>query len=170
MNRHIHNVLSGTTILLALCGSVGTQAADSNDSIWTRDKLSGDWGGLRTDLGERGVDIDLRFNQYYQDVTEGGVRENGEYAGKLDAIVNVNGEQLGLLFLNLHAEYQYGDTIMPDAGALSFNNTSLLYPTPGDTAMEVTGWSVTQGLYQKGDTAVALTAGKIHIADLLNQA
>jgi len=173
MNIHIHNIFSGTIILFALCGPVVTQAADSNDSIWTRDKLSGDWGGLRTDLGERGIDFEFRFNQYYQDVTSGGLNENGEYAGKLDYIVNVDGEKLGLwkgLFLNLHAEYQYGDTIMPDAGALAFNNTSLLYPTPGDTATEVTGWSITQGLYQKGDTAVALTAGKIHIADLLNQA
>ena len=95
MNRHIHsifyNILLGTTMMLALCGSVVTQAADSNDSIWTRDKLSGDWGGLRSDLGERGIDFEFRFNQYYQDVTEGGVRENGEYAGKLDYIVNVNG-------------------------------------------------------------------------------
>jgi len=173
MKRHIHNIFLGTTMLLALCGSVVTQAADSKDSIWTRDKLSGDWGGLRSELGERGIDFEFRFNQYYQDVTSGGVRENGEYAGKLDYIVNVNGEKLGLwrgLFLNLHAEYQYGDTILPDAGALAFNNTSLLYPTPGDTATEVTGWSITQGLYQKGDTAVALTAGKIHVGDLLNQA
>jgi porin len=160
-------------MLLALCGSVVTQAADSNDSIWTRNKLSGDWGGLRSDLGERGIDFEFRFNQYYQDVTSGGARENGEYGGKLDYIVNVNGEKLGLwrgLFLNLHAEYQYGDTILADAGALAFNNTSMLYPTPGDTATEVTGWSITQGLYQKGDTAVALTAGKIHVVDLLNQA
>jgi porin len=177
MNRHIHsifyNILLGTTMMLALCGSVVTQAADSDDRIWTRDKLSGDWGGMRSSLGERGIDFEFRFNQYYQDVTEGGVRENGEYAGKLDYIVNVNGEKLGLwkgLFLNLHAEYQYGDTILDDAGALAFNNTSLLYPVPEGTSTEVTGWSVTQGLYQKGDTAVALTAGKIHIADLLNQA
>lgn len=173
MKRHIHKILSGTTFLLILCGSVVTQADESKDSIWTRDKLSGDWGGLRTDLGERGIDFEFRFNQYYQDVTSGGLRENGEYAGKLDYIVNVDGEKLGLwrgLYLNLHAEYQFGDTILPDAGALAFNNTSLLYPTPGDTATEVTGWSVTQGLYQKGDTAVALTTGKIHVADLLNQA
>jgi len=108
MNRHIHNIfhklLPSTAILFVLCGSIIVQAADSQDSIWTRDKLSGDWGGLRSSLGERGVDIDIRFNQYYQDVTEGGVRENGEYAGKLDYIVNVNGEKLGLwkgLFLNL---------------------------------------------------------------------
>ena len=173
MKRHIHNIFLGTTMLLTLCGSVVTQAADSQDSIWIRDKLSGDWGGLRSDLGERGIDFEFRFNQYYQDVTSGGLQENGEYGGKLDYIVNVDGEKLGLwrgLFLNLHAEYQYGDTILADAGALAFNNTSMLYPTPGDTATEVTGWSITQGLYQKGDTAVALTAGKIHVGDLLNMA
>jgi len=152
---------------------VVTQAADSNDSIWNRDKLSGDWGGLRSDLGERGIDFEFRFNQYYQNVTTGGAQENDEYGGKLDYIVNVDGEKLGLwrgLFLNLHAEYQYGDSIIADAGALTFNNTSMLYPAPGDTATEVTGWSITQGLYQKGDTAAALTVGKIHVGDLLNQA
>jgi len=50
MNRHIHNIFHniflGTTMLLVLCGSVVTQAAESNDSIWTREKLFGDWGGM----------------------------------------------------------------------------------------------------------------------------
>ena len=57
MNSHIHNILHnillGTTILFALCGSVVTQAApvtEGSDSIWTRDKLFGDLGGLRPAL------------------------------------------------------------------------------------------------------------------------
>jgi porin len=167
------NTVLKTTMILLLFGPSLAMTADNEDNIWNRDKLFGDVGGARTVLGERGVDVEVRLNQYYQDVTEGGANENSEYGGHLDYIVNVDGEKFGLwkgLFLNLHAEYQYGDSILADAGGLSFNNTTMLYPEPGDTATEVTGWSVTQGLYQKGDTAIALTAGKIHVVDLLNQA
>jgi len=146
------------------------QADDSN--IWNRDKLFGDVGGARTTLGERGIAVDVRLNQYYQEVTDGGLREDGEYGGHLDYVVNVDGEKLGLwkgLFLNLHAEYQYGDNILSEAGVFSFNNTAMLYPSAGATSTEVTGWSITQGLYQKGETTIALTAGKIHVGDLINQ-
>lgn len=169
----------GMTVLLALCGSGVIQAEDngsdrtaaSHDSFWNRDKLFGDVGGARTALGKHGIAVDVRLNQFYQDVTDGGVRENDEYGGHLDYIVNIDGEKLGLwkgLYLNLHAEYQYGDTVLGDAGVLSLVNGGMLYPLPGETATEVTGWSITQGLYQKGDTAVALMLGKVHGIDLLN--
>ena len=52
-------------MLLVLCAPVVTQAADeasapaaeSHDSIWTRDKLFGDWGGLRSSLGKHGINL-----------------------------------------------------------------------------------------------------------------
>ena len=176
MNRNIHDIFHkivlGTTMLLALCGSVVTQAADSQDSIWTRDKLFGDGGGVRTKLGEHGIAVDLRLSQFYQSVEDGGVNENDEYGGKVNYIVNVDGHKAGLwegLFLHLHAETRFGHSVLGDAGPLSIVNSAMLYPTPTEQSTEVTGWSVTQGVYQKGDTAVVLTAGKIHVVDLLNQ-
>jgi porin len=141
--------------------------------ISTRDKLTGDWGGLRTDLHDHGIDLEVNLSQFYQHVTSGGIRKDGEYAGLLDYIVNVTGEKLGLwkgLFLNLHAQYQYGHTIYPDADILPLTNVQLLYPTPDWNKTEVTGWSITQQLYQKDVTTVVLTAGKIHVNDLLGQA
>jgi porin len=167
----INQILIRLLISMLIFAPAFSQAAEGD--IWSRDKLLGDVGGARSFLGEHGIAVDVRLNQYYQDVTDGGERENGEYGGKLDYIVNVDGEKLGLwkgLFLNLHAEYQYGDSVLADAGGLSLVNTAMLYPAPGNTSTEVTGWSVTQGLYHKGDTAIALMAGKIHVADLLNTA
>lgn len=62
MNRNIYdifqNILIGTTMLLALCGSVVTQA---DDSIWTRDKMLGDMGGLRSGLAKHGVSLDIHM-------------------------------------------------------------------------------------------------------------
>ena len=69
--------------LLSLCAVLFTTNTWAED-IWTRDKLTGDWGGLRSDLTKHGIDIDLRLSQYYQGVTSGGVDTNSEYGGTMD--------------------------------------------------------------------------------------
>ncbi len=175
MKIHTPNIFLSTILLLVLCVPVISQAADSEASafegMWTRDKLFGDWGGLRSGLGKHGIAFDIKLSQFYQSVEDGGVNENDEYGGKVDYIVNVDGEKLGLwkgLFLNFHAETQFGHSITGDAGDLTLPNTAMLYPLPGDQSTEVTGWTVTQGVYQKGDTAIALMAGKINAFDLVD--
>jgi porin len=156
-----------------LLGALPVFAAEGQASFWTRDKVTGDWGGARTDLHDHGIDLELNFSQFYQDVTSGGIQENGEYAGKLDFIVNVDGEKIGLwkgVSFNAHVAYQYGSTIVADAGLLPFNNVQLLYPTPDWNRTEVTGLTATQVLYQKDVTTVVWTTGKIDVNDLLGQA
>ena len=148
-------------------------ADEGQDSFWTRDKLFGDWGGMRSDLEDLGVDMDLRLSQYYQNVVSGGIETGGEYAGLIDFVTNINGEKAGLwkgLFLNMHVQYQYGNGIIPNAGLLPLNNVSLLYPSPGWNKTEVTGWTITQQLYQKAAKTVVLSAGKIQVNDLLSEA
>ena len=57
----------------ALEPTVKEQFAD----VWTRDKLTGDWGGWRTDLlRTRHRHRQFRLSQYYQGVTSGGVDQN----------------------------------------------------------------------------------------------
>ena len=148
-------------------------ADEGQDSIWTRDKLTGDWGGLRSKWEEHGIGLDFRLSQYYQDVASGGIETGGEYAGLLDFIANVEGEKLGLwkgLFLNMHVQYQYGNGIIPYAGLLPLNNVSLLYPAPDWSEVQITGWTISQQLYQKAAKTVLLSAGKINVNDLLSEA
>ena len=66
--------------------SVGEVAKD----IWTRDKLFGDWGGLRTDLKDHGIDIGLRLSQYGQGVASGAVQNSFEYGGRMSYRVHVD--------------------------------------------------------------------------------
>ncbi len=136
--------------------------------ILTRDKLTGDWGGLRTDLTNHGIDFDLRLSQFYQGVTSGGVNTNDEYGGKVDYRLNVNGSKLfGLwegLAANLHAETRFGNDILADAGAFTLPNTPMLYPLPGgyhDT--DITGLTVSQALF---DGKAQVLFGKLHVLDL----
>ena len=68
------NVLALITVgipVLAMA-QASTPAPTATDSVWERDKLTGDWGGLRSDLGKHGIEIDLKLSQFYQEVTSGG--------------------------------------------------------------------------------------------------
>ncbi len=135
-----------------------------DDDIGTREKLTGDWGGARTDLENHGVKIDLRLTQYFQGVADGGSNTNFAYGGKFDIILDLDGQKMGLwegLFINVHAEEQFGNGILADAGDFALPNTLTLYPLPGYRDVAVTQVLVEQFLSK--NFAVAL--GKINVID-----
>jgi hypothetical protein len=43
-------------------------------NFWDQTQLTGDWGGLRTEITKRGLFIDLYSTSAYQDVTSGGLK------------------------------------------------------------------------------------------------
>jgi porin len=136
--------------------------------IWTRDKLSGDWGGLRTHLAEHGVYPEIKFSQFGQGVATGGRDTNGEYGGLVDWWLNVDASKLaGLwegLVISLHAQTRYGKDISVDAGAFVLPNTPLLYPLPGDyDGTEITGLFLQQAFF---DGQVDVLFGKLNVIDL----
>ena len=60
-------------ILLVFVVQCYGETGDSFKDIWARKKLTGDWCGLRSDLTEQGINIDVRMTNYYQAVTSGGI-------------------------------------------------------------------------------------------------
>jgi porin len=148
---------------------VGTSPDRSFKDIWNRDKLTGDWGGLRTDLADHGIDIGIRMSHFGQWVADGGVDTTGRYGGKVDYRLNIDASKLfGLwkgFYLSMHAETRFGHDVNAQAGAFALPNTPMLYPKPGgynDT--DVTGLTVTQMLF---DGRAALLFGKVHVVDLV---
>ena len=60
---------AGALIALVLVATGVPASADQpagGDSIWTRDKLTGDWGGLRPGLSEIGIKLELSYQQQFQ--------------------------------------------------------------------------------------------------------
>ncbi|WP_213182700.1 hypothetical protein [Desulfosarcina cetonica] len=53
-----------------VAGRNGELPAQSDASWWSRERLTGDWGGIRTDLAGRGVTFDLSFTGFYQGMFE----------------------------------------------------------------------------------------------------
>jgi porin len=138
--------------------------------IWTRDRLSGDWRGLRKDLAEHGIGIDLRLTQFYQGVASGGVDQNGEYGGTMDYRVNADLNKLVHswkgLSVSMHARTRFGDDIGADAGGLVLPNTGLLMPLPGDYSdSDITGLLVNQTFPLYAGHLGLFSLGKIDVLD-----
>ena len=158
-------------LVLAATGvpSFAEQSA-GGDSVWTRDKLTGDWGGTRSDLSDHGVDIGLRLTQYYQSVANGGVDENDEYGGTMDYRLKIDTHKLFGTWegfsIDMHARTRYGQDVLADAGGITLPNTGMLMPLPGDYHdTDITGLIANQ-YFPAGDKHLGLlTLGKLDILD-----
>ncbi|HWX22121.1 MAG TPA: carbohydrate porin [Candidatus Binatia bacterium] len=59
-----------------------------------RDYLFGDWGGLRTDLSQHGVDFEFFYGGSFPDNLSGGARRGGVYEGALMATLDLDSQKL----------------------------------------------------------------------------
>lgn len=148
-----------------------SQPLDAANSIWTRDKLTGDWWGVRPKLSDRGLDLDFRLTQYYQGVSSGGVNQNSEYGGTMDYRLNLDAGKLfgakGLSF-NMHARTRWGYDINADAGALVLPNGGMMMPSPGGYhGTDITGLTATYMFPAYCGRTALITAGVLDAIDMV---
>ena len=89
-------VLLAATAALALPSS-GARAADKGRqpaSIWEQDTLTGDWGGARTALKDKGIDITLTYINEVFGVMSGGINRDASYEGRLEFSVDADLQKL----------------------------------------------------------------------------
>jgi porin len=106
---------------------------DYSGGLWTRPALTGDWGGLRTDLIRKGIKFSIDAVQTYQGVVEGGTDRHWKYGGSLDMVLDIDFQKAGLwpgAFLRLRAETQFGEFADTHTGALLPPNLDALFPLP----------------------------------------
>jgi porin len=97
----------------------------------TREYLSGDWGGSRGRVAEKGFTFDIGWTQIGQSVVSGGRRRDGDYGGNLDILMNVDFERMGLCpsgTLSVRAESRYGDAVNDGTGAFTPVNIRGYFP------------------------------------------
>lgn len=166
-------VISSAAIALAFTSTIQAGEELSSKAIAPaaeapRTTLTGDWGGLRTDLADKGINIDLRLTQIYQGVASGGIDTGFEYGGVMDYILNIDAEKLGLwkgLAFNIHATSRWGNDISSKAGPLTLAATPLLYPLPGNySGSGIPGAAVYQTFL---DGKAQAFFGKLHAIDLV---
>jgi hypothetical protein len=73
-------------------GLPGTEVGD----FWHRTQLTGDWGGIRTDLARHGFFFDLYSTSAYQNVMSGGLNTGGAFVQNTQLSINVDTGRAGL--------------------------------------------------------------------------
>ena len=180
MLTHTSRVLAAIAIAIAGLAmgnvAVATETAPTKAepaSIWPRQDytgdllerryLTGDWGGWRTKLAERGVTLNVDLLQEYFGVVDGGRDENDAFGGSADYDLHVETERLGLWpggFLRVFAESRFGDFVNLDSGALIPAQLDGVMPLPEDIST-LTNVSYVQFLAPW----VAVLGGKIETLD-----
>ena len=110
-------------------------ATPYSGDIWNRSTLTGDWGGLRNQLAEKGVTLDLSLTQIGQGAVHGGKSGAWQYGGRGDIILNLDSQKLGLwpgAFMNLEAEGNWASAVNGNTGALMPVNSSQIVPQFGE--------------------------------------
>ncbi len=130
----------------------------------TRLRALGDPLGLRSRAADRGITFDLFATQFYQGIASGGQERTFPFGGKIDYLLNIDGQKLGLwqgLFVNLHAETRYGRSTNEIDGLIAPSNLPLNFPREDANITSITGLKLTQALSE----SFALYAGKINTLD-----
>jgi porin len=148
--------------------STASQPVPFGGAWMSRPKLTGDWCGLREQLRDNGLTFDISSTSYYQGTASGGLQDTFRFGGRDDYLVNVDGQKAGLwqgLFINLHGETVYGDSVNAATGAVVPVNIGRAHPVFFGTDTALTAVKFTQGLSEN----FIVFAGKINTIDNVQQ-
>ena len=127
-------------------------------------RLTGDWCGVRDQWASQGITLDINLTQFYQGVATGGVDRTFKYGGKLDYLLNIDGDKAGLwdgFLVSIHAETRYGEDVNTSDGMFTFGNFNMAFPKAGEDVTGITKFILSQSL---SDNLVVF-AGKINSLD-----
>jgi porin len=152
----------------ASSNSTASQPAPFGGPWYSRPKLTGDWCGLREQLRDCGITVDVSSTTYYQGTASGGLQDTFRFGGRNDYLLNVDGQKAGLwqgLFINLHGETVYGDSANLATGAVVPVNIGRAHPVFLGNESALTAVKFTQALSEN----FILYGGKINTIDNIQQ-
>lgn len=113
---------------------------DYRGDFWTRPALTGDWGGTRQKLMDKGLRFDVSIIQTIQGNWAGGTADKSPYEFNARYGLRLDTGKAGLWpggLLVFNAESKYGKNNNLNTGALSPVSTTSLYPVPQDDVTSV---------------------------------
>jgi porin len=131
--------------------------------LLSRPRLTGSWGGIRDEMGRKGIVLDVDVILTPQAVATGGVDTGVNFWGNTEYTLNVDTQKAGLWpggFLKVVGTSGFGDNILGDSGALVPPNTALLLP-----AAKPSGGLMHATFLQFLSPKFGLIAGKIFTVD-----
>jgi len=147
------------------------------EDVWHRAELTGDWGGGRSKLKEKGVELEFSLTQFFQGIATGGLEnESGhtEYNGVFTSNFKFDfGKLAGWKFWSaqIQTETRFGGPPLGGIGTINPVNTAAIIPGPNNTIFSVTAVNVTRLFpidLPKGKL-IALSFGRFNMLDLLDE-
>jgi porin len=97
---------------------------DYEGDLCARPALTGDWGGTRTSIAQRGVQFKFDATQYYQGIADGGMPDNGdwEYNGIANYRLLLDTGKAGFWpggFFEVHGQSYWGKPVNSSVGAVA---------------------------------------------------
>jgi len=87
-------LLAGGLAISARAADLQLKAPPKQDDLWTRDKLTGDWGGVRTALSKRGFDITINYVGETLGMLSGGFRQGADYEHRIELSIDTDLDKL----------------------------------------------------------------------------
>jgi porin len=136
---------------MAKAQSVDTPSTWGGD-LASRPRLTGAWGGVRDELGKKGIVFDVDLLLTPQSVVSGGRSTGTDLWGNVDYTLNLDTQKAGLWsggFFELQADTGFGSNVFHDSGALVPVNEAATLPGIDDRTTALTNASLTQFLNSK---------------------
>ena len=141
---------------------------DYSGELMTRNRVTGDWGGTRTELANKGVQFDVTFTQVLQSVVDGGLNSTTRYSGSLDYVLTLDLMRMGVMpgaMVKFRGESRFGNSVNDDSGSILPVNTDAFFPLTSpleeDIAITITNLTYYQFLSEQFGVVV----GKIDTLD-----
>ena len=137
-------------------------------------KLTGDWGGARTNAKNKGFELASSLTQFYQGVSSGGTKTDSEYNGTFQILTKFDLAKLvGWKYwsADIKAEVRFGGPLVTSTGTISPVNTAAIIPGSDGTVFALTAVNVTRLFpvdLQKGEL-FALSFGRYNLVDLIDE-
>ncbi len=153
--------------LLFIFTLLATNIAQAQSSLSASSNyLTGNWGGVRSILKNKGVDMELEYTSTYQGLSAGTGDSAFNYGGKFDAFITLDSSKLQLWqggSLRTHFEYRHGNDNAFKGGALWPTNSAQALPLGAPNKLVASSLYLTQQLSPN----ISLLLGKINVLDLL---
>jgi len=110
---------------------------DYSGDFWHAPAMTGDWGGLRNQLAERGLSLNVDVIQYGMMNAYGGKSTNGgmAYSGTAQYLLQIDTWRAKMWpggYIRLRGETEFGHSINGRTGSIASPNFDALLPVPND--------------------------------------
>lgn len=117
-------VAIGALVGLSLTAAQAADAPKTPKSIWEQDTLTGDWGGARTALKDKGVDLTLTYINEVFGVLGGGLNRQPSYEGRFEFSTDTDLQKLigwtgATTHVTVYQLHNGGQEVVKNTGSIS---------------------------------------------------